>query len=92
MSINAVRPYFENHLNPIEGDGAEEDASSNTGGADNVERRCADMEGEQGAIHVPDEEVRQTRTVKSPPMPTQEEIDAHRVSHLPYRCWCPECV
>ena len=25
-------------------------------------------------------------------MPTQEEIDLHRITHLPYRPWCPECV
>ena len=25
-------------------------------------------------------------------MPTQEEVDLHRISRLPYRCWCPERV
>ena len=29
--------------------------------------------------------------IKAPPMPTHEEVDAHRVTHLPFRCWCPEC-
>ena len=24
--------------------------------------------------------------------PTEEEVRAHRVSHLPFREWCPECV
>ena len=24
--------------------------------------------------------------------PTEEEVRAHRVSHLPFRDWCPECV
>ena len=24
--------------------------------------------------------------------PTQEEIRLHRITHLPYREWCPECV
>ena len=24
--------------------------------------------------------------------PTAEEVRAHRVSHLPFRDWCPECV
>ena len=24
--------------------------------------------------------------------PTQEEVNAHNVSHLPYRSWCPHCV
>ena len=25
-------------------------------------------------------------------MPTQEEIEAHQVTHLPFRSWCPACV
>ena len=24
--------------------------------------------------------------------PSQEEVNAHNVSHLPYRSWCPHCV
>ena len=38
------------------------------------------------------EEVEQLRSIKAPQMPTQEEVDLHRISHLPYRSWCPECV
>ena len=32
------------------------------------------------------------RSIKTPQTPTQQEVDLHRISHLPYRCWCPECV
>ena len=28
----------------------------------------------------------------TPAMPSQEEMDLHRIVHLPYRLWCPECV
>ena len=42
------------------------------------------VDEEADALHAPDEEVKQTKTVRSPPMPNQEEIDTHRVSHLPY--------
>ena len=24
--------------------------------------------------------------------PSQEEVNAHNISHLPYRSWCPHCV
>ena len=29
---------------------------------------------------------------RSPLMPTQAEVEDHRVSHLPYRDWCEDCV
>jgi len=30
--------------------------------------------------------------LKSPCMPTLSELQEHRISHLLYRAWCPECV
>ena len=27
-----------------------------------------------------------------PRLPTEEEVENHRLTHLPYRNWCPECV
>ena len=32
------------------------------------------------------------KVAKSPNEPTQEEVDEHCVTHLPYRSWCPVCV
>ncbi len=32
------------------------------------------------------------RTSPDPGAPTQSEIDEHNVDHIPYRCWCEECV
>jgi hypothetical protein len=29
---------------------------------------------------------------KDPGLPTQQEREAHRATHLPYRAWCEECV
>ena len=75
MSIDTVRPCF--HLNPIEGDGNEGHVPLTTEGAGSEERWSAGADDEAEAIHAPDEEVKQTKTVKSPPMPTQEEVDAH---------------
>ena len=51
-----------------------------------------DEEASVPAIHAPEDEMREVRGIKAPPVPTQEEVDLHRISHLPYRCWCPECV
>ena len=27
-----------------------------------------------------------------PRLPTEEEVETHRLTHLPYRNWCSECV
>ena len=32
------------------------------------------------------------RTRRSPKEPTNEEILGHKITHTPYRSWCPECV
>ena len=51
--------------------------------------------GEQaplGELHAPEEEARPAKVINRPDMPTQAEIDRHRIDHVPYRSWCPECV
>ena len=35
---------------------------------------------------------RRPKMKKRPHEPTRMEIEEHRVTHLPYRSWCPECV
>ena len=35
---------------------------------------------------------RRPRKVQSPKLPSQEEIDMHELTHLPYRSWCTHCV
>ena len=29
---------------------------------------------------------------KNPELPSQEEIDRHNVTHMPYRSWCRHCI
>ena len=45
-----------------------------------------------GELEVPEEETRARKALNRPGIPTQAEIDAHRIDHLPYRNWCPECI
>ena len=47
---------------------------------------------ESDEIQAPQEEVRPSAVMIRPEMPSQAEIDKHRIDHLPYRSWCPECV
>ena len=38
------------------------------------------------------EEAQVPKVVKCDPRPSQEEVDKHNVTHLPYRSWCPHCI
>ena len=83
------------------GGGSEDEEDSSEAGVDegvlradgNVEpvRDSSGASGEAGDLEAA-EETHPVRAVRAPQMPTQQEIDLHRVSHLPYRSWCPECV
>ena len=37
-------------------------------------------------------ESRDQKAEKTPKAPTREECEAHRLTHYPYRSWCPHCV
>ncbi len=54
----------------------------------------ADEEGhaEYHGDEFPDDQCVVIKPVRSPIQPTQQEIDQHEVSHLPYRSWCVSCV
>ena len=34
----------------------------------------------------------QAQAATIPTKPSQKEVDAHMLTHLPYRAWCPHCV
>ena len=38
------------------------------------------------------EEAELPKKVKWDMRPTQEEVNLHNTTHLPYRSWCPHCV
>ena len=42
-----------------------------------------------------EEEPEEVREVSAPPIPTlpsREEVFRHRLTHRPFRSWCPHCV
>ena len=53
-----------------------------------MEEESGDGEVEMGA----DEEEVKVPVVKDPILSSQEEIDRHNVSHIPYRGWCRHCI
>ena len=48
--------------------------------------------GDRELMELLEEEVRPAKGMISPAAPTQDEIDHHNITHLPYRSWCPACV
>ena len=39
-----------------------------------------------------EEEESPPRKVRDPGEPSQQELEEHRIDHIPYRSWCPYCV
>ena len=37
-------------------------------------------------------EARKVKVQRDPRQPTREEIEAHNITHVPYRDWCPRCI
>ena len=79
-------------LLPVTGEGEVENGDLGLGAGDAEGGVSLEGEGESETIHMPEEEVRGVSGLKAPTAPTQKEIDRHRLTHLPYRSWCPECV
>ena len=60
---------------------------------------CAPVEGEEAEVEVEGEEFRcepceaePLRIAQSPQKPSAADVEEHRVTHIPYRSWCRECV
>ena len=34
----------------------------------------------------------EAKVMKKPEEPTQDEVDRHMCTHIPFRSWCPHCV
>ena len=55
---------------------------------------CAPLEGAEEEI-VSEEievEVEPLRIAPSPQKPSASEVEEHRITHIPCRSWCRECV
>ena len=51
-----------------------------------------ELEGEaQGRVGEP-EEVREPSAPRVPILPSREEVLRHRLTHRPFRVWCPHCI
>ena len=55
---------------------------------------CAPVEGdgEENEIVSEETEVEPLRVAPSPQRPSATDVEEHRVTHIPFRSWCRECV
>ena len=92
----SVRP----NINDVEGDGGEGATEGNQEedeftrmmkpfDQDREERENEEAEEEDNQE---EEEANKAVAPKIPIKPSQEEVDAHMLTHLPFRSWCPHCV
>ena len=49
-------------------------------------------EDEEISVEGESEEVSAPEYVRDPGQPSKEEEEEHRMSHLPFRCWCRWCI
>ncbi len=47
---------------------------------------------ESGGIQGEEEEGQEAEVACKPCMPTEEEVEKHNATHIPFRSWCPYCV
>ena len=79
MSLDAIRP-IQTIRDKFVAAGAKTNTESN--GEENGEE----------VLEGPSVETRQTKRMADPQLPFAAEIEAHNLTHLPYRCWCRHCV
>eukprot|EP00973_Karenia_brevis_P086851 12045803-Karenia_brevis.AAC.1 len=48
--------------------------------------------GEQEMEEEETQKNEKVRALRTPKSPTPEEYRHHRLTHIPYRDWCPHCV
>ena len=57
---------------------------------------AVDGDGEEDDDEAENEDVsermREVRRLQGPKLPSAAEVEAHRMTHLPFRLWCKRCV
>ena len=56
------------------------------------DRKRARKEGAEGEPGEEGEEAREVRAPPIPETPSREQVLLHRLTHRPFRSWCPHCV
>ncbi|CAE8634939.1 unnamed protein product [Polarella glacialis] len=69
---------------------AEEKFEEFAGEEQQADEAAGEQLAEQGAYEA--EEATNAKVLKDPRQPTQQEVEEHCATHLPFRSWCSQCV
>ena len=77
-----------------EGDVLEPAVDEEGGGAERKRARQEELPGESadGEGAGESEEAREVKAPRIPDAPSRAQVLQHRLTHRPYRSWCPHCV
>ena len=51
-----------------------------------------DVVAEDEIVEADEQDAEPAKVLPTPVLPSPSEVEEHRVDHIPYRCWCRECV
>ena len=83
--VRAITPISPSFSSDEEGCGQMEVAAAEAG-------QICGVGVEEGEVIVAEEEHQVVKSLPTPSLPTQSEVDDHEIDHIPYRSWCPGCV
>jgi len=63
-----------------------------SGSQDRPSEPSEEMEEDVPEFEVDEEEAHSSGVLKTPILLSQNEIDEHNLTHLPFRAWCPFCI
>ena len=64
---------------PVDMDGSDDIVADESRGPGDVDKEA-------------EEEAERQRPLRDPGQPTQEMVDEHNISHIPFRPWCAACI
>ena len=89
--VQPLSPQHSKTISGLEGCGRSEAAGKR--GDESMEAEVLPAEeGEEGEIVAPEQDVQPLKTLPTPVLPSQADIDEHNIDHNPYRSWCNSCV
>ena len=81
--------WFSRYLKPFNPEEEETEDDEKEEKKDEAEEDQEEATREQGGEP---EEARRAKGTKVPIKPSQEEVEEHMLTHLPFRSWCSHCV
>ena len=80
--------WFDRTMRPFNQDEEEQEYNAKAKEQDKEQEEAGGEQEEPGE----EQEAHKPRAPRIPSQPTQDQVDEHMLTHLPFRSWCPHCV